>query len=80
MKCELVHVGTNVYVIGDRMRNMPPMRVLTEQKVIDLYKRDKRCCYRTANADSDRMLADGPFNNVDEAKKFIASAGYELKT
>lgn len=80
MKCELVHVGTNVYVIGDRMRNMPPMRVLTEQKVIDLYKRDKRCCYQTANVDSNHMFADGPFNNADEAKKFIASAGYELKT
>ena len=39
MKCELVYVGTNVYVIGDRTRNMPPMRMLTDKRVIDLRRK-----------------------------------------
>ena len=39
MKCELVYVGTNVYVIGDRTRNMPLMRMLTDKCIIDLRRK-----------------------------------------
>ena len=79
MKCELVHVGTNVYVIGDRMRNMPPMRVLTEKRAIDLRRKEGRCAYRTSDVDCMHMFADGPFESFDAAKKFIDANGYELK-
>ena len=79
MKCELVYVGTNVYVIGDRTRNMPPMRVLTEKRVIDLRRKEGCCAYRTSDVDCTHMFADGPFESFDAAKKFIDANGYELK-
>ena len=79
MKCELVYVGTNVYVIGDRTRNMPPMRVLTEKRVIDLCRKEGRCTYRTADVDCTHMFANGPFESFDAAKKFIDANGHELK-
>lgn len=80
MKCKLVYVGTNVYVVKDRMHDMPPMRILTDKRVIDLYRKESRCAYRTADVDCEHMFADGPFESFDAAKKFIDANGYELKT
>ena len=79
MKCELVYVGTNVYVIGDRTRNMPLMRMLADKRVIDLRRKKGRCAYRTAVVDCAHMFADGPFESFDAAKKFIDANGHELK-
>ena len=79
MKCELVYVGTNVYVIGDRTRNMPPMRMLTDKRIIDLRRKKGHYAYRTAVVDCAHMFADGPFESFDAAKKFIDANGHELK-
>lgn len=79
MTKELVYVGPNIYVIGDRIDCMPVIRSITDKRLIELYKKEGRTAYVTNTPKQGHLFADGPFSTFAEAKKFIESSGDTLK-